>query len=62
MNKASNNTGLVIAVVISLLFGAAITGGFLWYRRVHKQMSWREVFFMEPKDEDGSGVMLEMDD
>jgi hypothetical protein len=48
--------------VLSLLFCSAAIGGFIWHRRVNKQMSWREVFFMEVKDEDGSGVIVDLDE
>ena len=53
---------VTIAVVLSLLVATAAIGVFIWYRKIHKQMEWRQVFFMSEKEiDDGSDVIVDMD-
>jgi hypothetical protein len=46
---------------MSLITFALCTGGFLWYRRVYRKLSWREVFFLE-KEDDGRDAVVDLDD
>lgn len=61
--KDSNSQlGVIVAIVLSLLVASAAIGAFIWYRKVHKQMEWRQVFFMSDKViDDGSDVIVDMD-
>ncbi len=53
---------MIVAIVLSLLVASAAIGTFIWYRKVHKQMEWRQVFFMSEKPiDDGSDVIVDMD-
>ena len=53
---------VIIAIVLSLLVAACTIGVCIWYRKIHKQMEWRQVFCMGEKDiDDGSDVIVDLD-
>jgi hypothetical protein len=41
--------------------GLGVTGGTLWYRRKYLKLTWKEVFFINKGDDDGSNIQVDLD-